>query len=64
MPLPPLVPHNEALRRAFEWLAQQGEWTAQRVEEACQRFDVTPLDEEFLLRELQRLAADASTKRD
>ena len=64
MPIPPLVPHNEALRRALQWLIEQGEWTAQRVEEACQRFDVAPLDEEFLLRELQRLAADASSKRD
>ena len=54
MPIPPLVPANEALRRALAWLIEHGEWTAERVEEACQRFDVGPLDEEFLLRELQR----------
>jgi len=54
MTLAPLVPHSEALRRAVAWLAEQGEWTAQGVEEACQRFDVTPADEEFLLRELRR----------
>jgi len=54
MPLPPIVPHGHALRRAVAWLADQEAWTAQRVEEACQRFDVTPADEEFLLRELRR----------
>ncbi|HEX6945439.1 MAG TPA: hypothetical protein VF196_04535 [Casimicrobiaceae bacterium] len=52
--LPPLVPHGEALRRAVAWLAEEGAWTASGVEEACRRFDVTPADEEFLLRELRR----------
>ena len=54
MTLAPLVPHGEALRRAVAWLAERGEWTVQRVEEACERFDVSPADEEFLLRELRQ----------
>jgi hypothetical protein len=54
VPIPPLVPPNEALRRALAWLIEQGEWTAQGVEEACQRFDVSPPDEEFLLEEMRR----------
>jgi hypothetical protein len=53
MTLPPLVPKGEALRHAIAWLAEHGAWTPQRVEEACQRFDVDPADEEFLLRELR-----------
>jgi len=57
MTLPPLVPEGESLRRAFAWLAEQGEWTAERVDEACRHFDVGPLDEEFLLRELARQRA-------
>ncbi len=53
MTIPPLVPKSEPLRRAILWLAEQGPWTAHLVDEACQRFDVDPADEEFLLRELR-----------
>ncbi len=55
MSLPPVVPKGDALRRAVAWLAEQHEWTAARIEEACQRFDLDPLDEEFLLLELRRM---------
>ena len=53
MPIPPIVPKGEALRRAVAWLALHETWTAHLVEEACQRFDLAPMDEEFLLRELR-----------
>lgn len=52
----PLVPDSEALRRAVRWLADNAAWTAQGIQEACARFDVTPADEEFLLREMRRRA--------
>jgi hypothetical protein len=55
MNLPPVIPKGDALRRAVAWLAEQHEWTAARIEEACQRFDLDPVDEEFLLRELHRI---------
>jgi len=42
------------LRRAVAWLAEQETWTPSLIEQACQRFDVSPEDEEFLLRELCR----------
>jgi hypothetical protein len=52
MPIPPIVPRGEALRRAVAWLAEQEKnWTAPVVEQACQRFDLSPEDEDFLLRE-------------
>ncbi len=54
MNLPPVVPKGDALRRAVAWLAERHEWTAARIEEACRRFDLDPVDEEFLLRELRR----------
>lgn len=50
MPIPPIVPKGEALRRAVAWLAEQGHWTPEHIEQACQRFDLSPSDEEFLLR--------------
>lgn len=52
----PIVPEGEALRRAVAWLAGQGPWTAAHIEEACQRFDLSPKDEEFLLGEARRAA--------
>ena len=59
MPIPPIVPKGEALRRAVAWLAEHGSWTARLVEEACQRFDLGPVDEEFLLQELRRFHSSA-----
>jgi hypothetical protein len=53
MPIPPIVPRGDALRRAVAWLAEQETWTASLIEQACQRFDVSPEDEEFLLRQFQ-----------
>jgi hypothetical protein len=54
MPIPPIAPRGDALRRAVAWLAEQGTWTPSLIDKACQRFDVSPEDEEFLLRELRR----------
>lgn len=51
------VPDSEALRHALRWLADNAAWTAQEIQEACLRFDVTPADEDFLLRELRRRTA-------
>jgi hypothetical protein len=54
MPIPPIVPKGDALRHAVAWLAEQGAWTPSLIEQACERFDVSPADEEFLLREFSR----------
>jgi len=52
--LPPLVPKGDALRHAVAWLSEHGEWTPELVDEACRRFDIAPVDEEFLLNEWRR----------
>ena len=36
------------------WLAQQGSWTPELIDQASQRFDLSPIDEEFLLQESRR----------
>ena len=58
MPVPPIVPKGDALRRAVAWLSEQGNWTPSLIEQACQRFDVAPADEEFLMRECLRRQQD------
>jgi hypothetical protein len=49
-----LTPQGEDLRRAVAWLAEQRGWTLALIEAACQRFDLSPADEEFLIREFRR----------
>lgn len=44
-----LLPEHEGLRRAVAWLAEQPVRDAATIEEASRRFNLSPLDEEFLL---------------
>ena len=55
-----LLPEHEGLRRAVEWLAGQPVRDARTIEEAARRFDLSPVDEEFLLRHLR--SAEAKPK--
>jgi len=55
VPISPVAPRGEALRRAVAWLAEQGPWTPELIDQASRCFDLSPIDEEFLLVELHRL---------
>ena len=44
-----LVSEHEDLRRAVAWLIEQPSRDFPTIEEASRRFDLSPLDEEFLL---------------
>ena len=55
-----LLPEHEGLRHAVAWLLERGTWTPELVDEASRRFDLSPVDEEFLLNEAARLANAAS----
>ncbi len=61
--LKPLTPEGESLRRAFQWLSEHGHCTLKTVEQASLRFDLSPCDEEFLLRQFvqHRGAASGAT---
>jgi hypothetical protein len=52
-----ILPRGEALRRAVRWLGDQPRHDAASIEEAARRFDLTPADEEFLLRHFRDQAA-------
>jgi hypothetical protein len=54
---PSIVPKGAALRRAIAWLGVQGVWSLDFVEQACQRFDLSPVEQEFLIRELRQFHA-------
>ena len=55
-----LLPEHEGLRHAVAWLLERGTWTPELVDEASRRFDLSPVDEEFLRTEAGRLATAAS----
>ncbi len=46
-----VVPRGENLRRAIRWISDRGDHSYRAVEEACRQFDLSPLEEEFLLHE-------------
>jgi len=46
----PAIPEGEDLRKAVHWLGEHGEHTLEAVEDACRKFDLSPADEEFLMR--------------
>jgi hypothetical protein len=55
-----LLPDQEGLRRAVEWLIGQPVRDAPTIEEAARRFDLSPMDEEFLLRHFRSVEAARS----
>ena len=46
----PLQPRGEDLRRAVRWIAEHEDHSREAIEAAARRFDLSPRDEEFLLR--------------
>jgi hypothetical protein len=46
----PLLPAHEDLRRAVAWLGSLENVNSSSIDEAALRYDLSPLDEEFLLR--------------
>lgn len=48
----PIMPKGETLRKAIRYATEHGlEWNLQTVELVSKQYDLSPLDEEFLLRQ-------------
>jgi len=45
-----IFPEGEALRSAVRWISRMHSYDLKSIEEACQRYDLTPAEEEFLMR--------------
>jgi hypothetical protein len=50
-------PPGQRLRDAVRWLSAGGRHDVAAIEDACRRFDLSPLDEQFLLAEARRMRA-------
>ncbi|WP_455201013.1 hypothetical protein [Kaarinaea lacus] len=48
-----LIPEGENLRRAIQWIGEQQKHDAETIEAASVQFDLTPIEEEFLIRHFQ-----------
>ena len=60
-----ILPEGEQLRKALKWVSDErtehpGEALFTVIEKACLKFDLTPKDEEFLMRYLTENSADKS----
>lgn len=49
-----ILPEGEHLRMAVRWLSENAPVTAKTIEEAGVRFDLSPLEEEFLLQHFSK----------
>jgi len=52
-----IQPKGEDLRRAVKWVSEERKYNSEKeveaiVQEACMKFDLSPIDEDFLLRHL------------
>lgn len=48
----PVVPKGETLRKAIRYATELGlEWNLQTVELVSKQYDLSPLDEEFLIKQ-------------
>lgn len=45
-----IFPKGEALRSAVRWVSRMHRYDLTAIEEASQRFDLSPSEEEFMLR--------------
>jgi hypothetical protein len=58
-----VLPTGENLRHAVRWIAEQGGATPQRIEEASVRFDLSALQEQFLLEHFSHSAHNQDAPR-
>ena len=57
-----IQPRGERLRRAVRWLSEEGRHDAAAIEEASSRFDLTPLEEDFLWSHFRTTPGDGTTE--
>jgi hypothetical protein len=53
-----ILPHGERIRRAIRWISGQSHHDSATIEEASQLFDLSPIEEDFLLRYFRSAPAE------
>lgn len=57
--MPTVQPEGEDLRKAVKWISEERKYDpeaklAKLIEEACLKFDLSPMDAEYLLKMLKK----------
>ena len=55
-----IQPRGERLRRAIRWLSEEGRHDAAALEQASRRFDLTPLEQDFLWSHFRQQGSDGN----
>jgi len=45
-----IFPKGDAMRQAIRWISEMHQYDVEAIEEACRRYDLSPFEEEFLLK--------------
>jgi hypothetical protein len=45
-----IFPKGDSLRQAVRWISEIHAYSLAAIEEACQRYDLSPSEEEFMMR--------------
>ncbi|ATX79858.1 hypothetical protein Ga0123461_1444 [Mariprofundus aestuarium] len=45
-----IFPKGDAMRLAIRWISEMHQYDVEAIEEACRRYDLSPIEEEFLLK--------------
>ena len=45
-----IFPKGDAIRQAIRWISEMHQYDVEAIEEACRRYDLSPFEEEFLLK--------------
>jgi len=49
-----IFPKGEALRSAVRWISRMHDYNLKTLEEAAKRYDLSPVEEEFIVRHFLR----------
>ncbi|ATX81836.1 hypothetical protein Ga0123462_0967 [Mariprofundus ferrinatatus] len=45
-----IFPRGDMIRQAIRWISDIHQYDVETIEEACRRYDLSPCEEEFLLK--------------
>ncbi|MBF0187096.1 MAG: hypothetical protein HQL50_04140 [Magnetococcales bacterium] len=58
-----IIPQGESFRRALKWLGSRASRTDADLDEAGRRFNLTPLEQEFLIRQFKQFDKETAPDR-
>jgi aerobic-type carbon monoxide dehydrogenase small subunit (CoxS/CutS family) len=57
-----IFPKGEALRSAMRWISRMHDYNLKTIEEASQRYNLSPVEEEFIMRHFLYASLEKDTR--